>query len=52
LGKRKTFLDKINDLYEQYNKTTDAAKRKEIYKEIDKTSGEAPNMPLLMSTIK
>jgi predicted Zn-dependent peptidase len=41
LGKRKTFLDKINDLYEQYNKTTDAAKRKEIYKEIDKTSGEA-----------
>jgi predicted Zn-dependent peptidase len=40
-AKEKPLLDKINDLYEQYNKTTDAAKRKEIYKEIDKTSGEA-----------
>ncbi|PAC29352.1 pitrilysin family protein [Flectobacillus sp. BAB-3569] len=40
-SKEKPLLDKIDALYEQYNKTTDAAKRKEIYKEIDKTSGEA-----------
>jgi predicted Zn-dependent peptidase len=40
-AKEKPLLDKIDALYEQYNKTTDPAKRKEIYKEIDKTSGEA-----------
>ena len=34
-------LDKIDQLYEQYNSTKDAEKRKEIYKEIDKVSGEA-----------
>jgi len=39
--KEKPYLDKINTLYEQYNKTTDVAKRAEIYKEIDKVSGEA-----------
>lgn len=41
--KEKPYLDKIDALYETYNKTTDPAKRKEIYKEIDKTSGEASN---------
>ncbi len=40
-AKEKPLLDKIDALYEQYNSTTDAAKRKEIYKEIDKVSGEA-----------
>lgn len=40
-AKEKPLLDKIDALYEQYNKTTDEAKRREIYKEIDKTSGEA-----------
>ncbi|MBC6111558.1 insulinase family protein [Pedobacter fastidiosus] len=42
-AKEKPYLDKIEALYETYNKTTDPAKRKEIYKEIDKTSGEASN---------
>ncbi|NCI45590.1 M16 family metallopeptidase [Sediminibacterium soli] len=40
-AKEKPLLDKIDALYEQYNSTKDEAKRKEIYKEIDKTSGEA-----------
>lgn len=40
-AKEKPLLDKIDALYEQYNKTTDEAKRNAIYKEIDKTSGEA-----------
>ena len=40
-AKEKPLLDKIDALYEQYNSTTDAAKRKEIYEQIDKTSGEA-----------
>ncbi|WP_129717940.1 pitrilysin family protein [Pedobacter sp. SYP-B3415] len=39
--KEKPLLDKIDALYETYNKTTDPEKRKEIYREIDKTSGEA-----------
>lgn len=34
-------LDKIDALYEKYNKTTDEAARKEIYKEIDSVSGVA-----------
>ncbi|UKT62788.1 M16 family metallopeptidase [Pedobacter mucosus] len=42
-AKEKPLLDKVQALYETYNKTTDQAKRKEIYKEIDKTSGEASN---------
>lgn len=45
-AKEKPYLDKIDALYEQYNKTTDPAKRKEIYKEIDKTSGEASNISI------
>jgi predicted Zn-dependent peptidase len=40
-AKEKPLLDKIDQLYEQYNSTKDEAKRKEIYKEIDKVSGEA-----------
>ncbi|PJJ84591.1 M16 family metallopeptidase [Mucilaginibacter auburnensis] len=40
-AKEKPLLAKIDALYEQYNNTTDEAKRKEIYKEIDKASGEA-----------
>ena len=34
-------LDKIDDLYEQYNKTKDADRRKVIYKKIDSVSGVA-----------
>jgi len=40
-AKEKPYLDQIDNLYEQYNSTKDEAKRKEIYKEIDKTSGDA-----------
>ncbi len=40
-AKEKPELDKINALYEVYNKTTDAAKRKEIYHQIDSVSGVA-----------
>jgi len=39
--KEKPLLDKIDALYEQYHQTTDPAKRKAIYAEIDQTSGEA-----------
>ena len=39
--KEKPELDKINSLYEQYNNTTDAAKRKDIYHLIDSVSGVA-----------
>lgn len=42
-AKEKPLLDKISALYEQYHDTTDPAKRKAIYAEIDKTSGEASN---------
>jgi predicted Zn-dependent peptidase len=41
--KEKPYLDKIETLYETYAKATDVATRKEIYAEIDKTSGEASN---------
>ncbi|MEY8758866.1 M16 family metallopeptidase [Chryseobacterium tongliaoense] len=40
-AKEKPLLDQIDALYERYNQTKDEAKRKEIYKEIDKVSGEA-----------
>lgn len=40
-AKEKPLLDKIENLYEEYNQTTDEEKRKEIYKEIDRVSGEA-----------
>ncbi len=40
-AKEKPELDKIDDLYELYNKTTDPEKRKAIYKQIDSVSGVA-----------
>lgn len=40
-AKEKLILDQIDALYEKYNSTKDENKRKEIYKEIDKVSGEA-----------
>lgn len=45
-AKEKPYLDKIDALYEKYNKTTDPAQRKLIYAEIDKTSGEASNFSI------
>lgn len=39
--KEKQELDKIDALYEKYNKTTDEAARKSIYKKIDSVSGVA-----------
>lgn len=45
-AKEKPYLDKIEALYEQYNSTTDSVKRKEIYKEIDKVSGEAAKISI------
>ena len=39
-AKEKPLLDKIDALYEKYNKTTDPAQRKEIYKEIEKLKTE------------
>jgi predicted Zn-dependent peptidase len=40
-AKEKPQLDKIDALYEEYNKTTDAEKRKTIYHRIDSVSGVA-----------
>ena len=40
-SKEKPLLDSIDNLYELYNSTTDVAKRKEIYRQIDKVSGAA-----------
>ncbi|POY37955.1 peptidase M16 [Solitalea longa] len=40
-AKEKPLIDSIENLYETYNSTTDVEKRKEIYKQIDKVSGEA-----------
>lgn len=40
-AKEKPLLDSIENLYEVYGSTKDEAKRKEIYKQIDKVSGEA-----------
>jgi predicted Zn-dependent peptidase len=40
-AKEKPLLNRIENLYEEYNSTTDDTKRKEIYREIDKVSGEA-----------
>ncbi|MFT4093038.1 MAG: insulinase family protein [Niabella sp.] len=39
--KEKPLLDQIDELYEQYNGTTDADKRRAIYKQIDAVSHEA-----------
>ncbi len=40
-AKEKPELDKIDDLYEVYNKTTDVERRKAIYHQIDSISGIA-----------
>jgi len=40
-AKEKVELDKIDALYEKYNKTKDPEERKKIYKEIDRVSGIA-----------
>jgi predicted Zn-dependent peptidase len=40
-SKEKPYLDQIDDLYEQYNSTTDVQKRKTIYHVIDSISGVA-----------
>ncbi|MFT3979577.1 MAG: insulinase family protein [Ferruginibacter sp.] len=40
-AKEKPELDKIDALYEQYNKTKDSAQRKAIYHQIDSVSGVA-----------
>ncbi len=40
-AKEKVELDRIEALYEQYNKTSDAAARKAIYHQIDSVSGVA-----------
>lgn len=39
--KEKIYLDQIDALYEQYNKTIDPAKRTELYRRIDSISGLA-----------
>jgi len=44
--KEKPLLDKIDGLYEQYISTKDSVQRKEIYKEIDKVSGEAAHFAI------
>ena len=41
--KEKPLIDKIESLYEVYRKTTDTAKRKSIYHQIDSVSGLAAN---------
>jgi predicted Zn-dependent peptidase len=40
-AKEKVYLDEVEKLYEEYNHTTDAAKRKAIYHRIDSVSGVA-----------
>lgn len=40
-SKEKPLLDQIEKLYEEYRATKDEAKRKQIYAEIDRVSGEA-----------
>jgi predicted Zn-dependent peptidase len=42
-AKEKPLLDQVSVLYEKYHATTDPVKRREIYAQIDKTSGEASN---------
>lgn len=40
-AKEKVYLDQVEALYDTYNKTTDAAARKQIYHQIDSVSGIA-----------
>lgn len=44
--KEKVLLAKIEDLYDEYGKTTDTAKRAEIYREIDRVSNEAAKLAI------
>jgi predicted Zn-dependent peptidase len=44
--KEKTYLSEIENLYDQYNHTTDAAERKSIYAKIDSVSGVAAKYAL------
>jgi hypothetical protein len=44
--REKIFLDKIAELYEDYNKTKDEKKRKRIYNEIDSISGIAAKLAI------
>ncbi|MCD2423432.1 insulinase family protein [Niabella pedocola] len=45
-AKEKPYLDQIESLYEEYNTTTDTAKRRAIYKTIDQVSGEAAKISI------
>ncbi|MEO6356630.1 MAG: pitrilysin family protein, partial [Ferruginibacter sp.] len=45
-GKEKPELDKIDDLYEQYNHTTDTTLRRSIYHNIDSVSGKAASFAI------
>ncbi|MCS7019886.1 MAG: insulinase family protein [Cytophagales bacterium] len=44
--KEKVLLAKIEDLYDEYGKTTDTAKRAAIYREIDRVSNEAAKLAI------
>ncbi|GAA4464150.1 insulinase family protein [Nemorincola caseinilytica] len=44
--KEQPYISKITHLYEEYNKTTDEAKRTAIYKRIDSISGEAAKLAI------
>ena len=44
--KEKPLLEKIDNLYEEYNQTTDDAKRKNIYHQIDSVSGVASHFSI------
>ncbi len=45
-AKEKVLIEKIENLFELYRSTKDPVKRKEIYKEIDKTSFEASKLAI------
>ena len=45
-AKEKPELEKISDLYEQYNHTTDTALRRNIYHNIDSVSGKAASFAI------
>lgn len=44
--KEKAMLTKIEDLYDEYGKTTDTAKRAAIYRDIDRISNEAAKLAI------
>lgn len=51
-GKEKHLLDKIEILYEEYNRTSDVGTRKEIYRQIDKVSNEASKFVIANEYLK